>query len=323
MKGFIRFLSGLIVLLLIFAADHSTAQASRTHKAAQAEKSTRFQKIGPSFRGCFGAHPPEDTTFDALKAIILKNHFDTLPIGESIAAIGKLLLEKPYIEKSLEVTSDESQTVCNLLGFDCVTFFETSWALAITMKKYEVPTFADYIDEVTNHRYRNGIRKGFDSRLHYTSDYFYDNARRGNLKEMTKIIGRKDAKREKKEINFMTQHPSSYAQLQNDMLMFVKMDSVEKQIARRGGFYYIPKEDVEDNEEGIQTGDLIGITTSIAGIDCSHTGIAIREKDGRVHFMHASSAMHKVIISPMPLAEYLEGNHKQTGIMVYRPLEPK
>ena len=176
---------------------------------------------------------------------------------------------------------------------------------------------------MTNHRYRDGIRNGYQTRLHYTSDYFYDNAKRGNLKEMTKIIGGSDAKLEKKQINFMTMHPNYYPQLKDDPSMVAKMDSIEKTINARGGFYYIPKEDVEDNEKGIHTGDLIGITTSVPGIDCSHTGIAIRQKDGRVHFMHASSAMHKVIISPAPLAEYLAGNSKQTGIMIFRPVEAK
>ena len=262
------------------------------------------------FESCFGVD-------------VTKKRLDTLPVSECIAACGKLLLGSPYVDKSLEVGDDKTKTVVNMVGFDCVTFFETSWALATTIKKYPQPTFSYYESELTNHRYRNGIRNGFDSRLHYTSDYFYDNALRGNLKEMTKIIGGKDAKKEKKIINFMTMHPSFYAQLQNDPFMFVKMDSVEQKINRRGGFYYIPKEDVEDIEEGIQTGDLIGITTSVPGIDCSHTGIAIKEKDGRIHFMHASSAMHKVIISPMPLADYLKNNSKQTGIMVYRPIEVK
>jgi len=252
---------------------------------------------------------------------MLKEFLGDKHIGERTIRAGKLLLDKPYIDKSLEMTSDESQTVCNFTGFDCVTFFETSWALAVTVKTSYNHTYKDYIDVVTNHRYRDGIRNGFQSRLHYTSDYFYDNAKRGNLQEMTKSIGGSDTKLEKKPINFMTTHPNLYKQLANDPAMVAKMDSIEKMINARGGFYYIPKEDVEDNEKGIHTGDLIGITTSIPGIDCSHTGIAIKEKDGRIHFMHASSAMHKVIISPMPLHDYLKGNAKQTGIMVYRPME--
>jgi hypothetical protein len=174
------------------------------------------------------------------------------------------------------------------------------------------------------------MKGGFSSRLHYTSDYFYRDAElhyaNGEpvfLKEMTQTIGKKYAILETKPINFMTTHPNLYKQLKDDPAMVTKMDSIEKMIAARGGFYYIKKENVEKIESGIEDGDLIGITTSIAGIDCSHTGIAVRGKDHRIHFLHASSAMHKVIISEMPLAEYLANNSKQTGIIIYRPLEAK
>ena len=265
--------------------------------------------------------PDIDPAFDMLVRTIKNKKIDQLPIGERVAEIGKLLLDRPYIEKSLEVTNDESMTVCNLLGFDCVTFFETSWAMATLVKKNPNPSYNDYVDEVTNHRYRNGIRNGYASRLHYTSDYFFDNAKRGNLKEVTKIIGGKKAKLETKTINFMTMHPSLYSQLQNDPMAFVQIDTFEQRMAQRGGFYYIPKKAVEDISKGIQTGDLIGITTTVNGIDCSHTGIAI--KDGKkVRFMHASSSMHKVIISEKTLDEYLEDNSKQTGIMIFRAVEP-
>jgi hypothetical protein len=267
--------------------------------------------------------PDANPEFDVLLHTIKERKIDQLPIGERVTEIGKLLLDKPYIEKSLEVTNDESMTVCNLIGFDCVTFFETSWAMATLVKMNPNPRYIDYVNEVTNHRYRNGVRNGYASRLHYTSDYFYDNALRGNLKEVTQSIGGKKAKLEKKPINFMTMHPSLYSQLQNDPVAFVQIDSVEQRMARRGGFYYIPKKDIEDIAKGIQTGDLIGITTTVNGIDCSHTGIAIREKKGKVHFMHASSAMHKVIISDKTLDEYLEDNSKQTGIMIFRPIEVK
>jgi hypothetical protein len=288
--------------------------------------------------------PATDSILHTTIALIHNKHFEKLPIGDRIAAIGKLFLGKPYIDKSLEVGNDVEEVVCNLEGFDCVTFFESIWALARLANKHSSDTsnlMFVYGDELARTRYRERpccdyergqppSKGGFQSRLHYTSDYFYRNANlhyaNGELallQEMTKEIGGSDAKLEKKPINFMTSHPSLYKQLKDDPSMVAKMDSIEKMINARGGFYYIPKEDVEDNEKGIHTGDLIGITTSIPGIDCSHTGIAIREKDGRVHFMHASSAMHKVIISPMPLADYLAGNSKQTGIMIYRPLEPK
>jgi hypothetical protein len=301
------------ILLLTFCASYSLAQKEGIDESHTLRGDSSSMLVVPSTENAFGN----------LLGTIIKKEINELPIGERVAAIGKLLLEKPYIEKSLEITNDESITVCNLTGFDCVTFFETSWAMAAMLKKDPNHTFNGYMNTVTNHRYRDGIRNGFQSRLHYTSDYFFDNTIRGNLEEVTKLIGGKDAKREKKRIDFMTKHPNFYPQLANDPAMIGKMDSIEQMMRSRGGFYYIPKEDVEDIEKGIHTGDLIGITTSLPGIDCSHTGIAIREKDGRVHFMHASSAMHKVIISPVPLADYLAGNSKQTGIMVFRPVEQK
>jgi len=309
----------LVFLLAGFAFFLGTSSAQKTEVARAADSAMYVI----TDKGCFAVYPEHDPEFLELRDSIDKRHIPALPIGERIAAMGKLLLDRPYFDRTLETTTDEGETVCNLLGFDCVTFFETSWALATTFKKYPMPGIPQLKGELENHRYRDGKRNGYQSRLHYTSDYFYDNARRGNLKEMTKSIGGKDAILEKKQVNFMTKHAKLYKQLRNDSVMVQKMDSIEKILASRGGFYYIPKEDVEDIEKGIRTGDLIGITTSIPGIDCSHTGIAIREKDGKVHFMHASSTSQKVIISPMTLAEYLEGNAKQTGIMIYRPVEVK
>ncbi len=311
---------------MAFYADVTIAQSSNYLRVGNTWINTTSGCFGPTavkVDSTYIVHPTSEYDFNNLIATIKEKDIDTLAIGLRMSAVAKLLLDKPYIEKSLEVTNDESITVCNLLGFDCVTFFETTWALTTTIKTSYAHTFSDYTKALTNHRYRDGNRDGFQSRLHYTSDYFFDNAKRGNLQEMTKIIGGSDAKLEKKQINFMTTHPKYYPQLTGDPQMIGKMDSIEKMINARGGFYYIPKEDVEDIEKGIHTGDLIGITTSVPGIDCSHTGIAIREKDGRIHFMNASSVMHKVIISAVPLSEYLAGNSKQTGIMIYRPLEGK
>jgi hypothetical protein len=119
----------------------------------------------------------------------------------------------------------------------------------------------------------------------------------------------------------MSKHPDLYKQLHADPSLVQPIKKMEDNLNSRGGFYYIKKENVTKIESGIETGDILGITTSIPGIDCSHTGIAVRGDDGRIHFMHASSAMHKVIITDIPLADYLANNSKQTGIMIYRPQE--
>ena len=308
--------------MLCFSAEYSPAQISK-RKMAGDSMSIGDSTLHVDYSFTEDYSYKTESILRSLFQSIKDKQINKLPIGERIAEVGKLLLEKPYIEKSLEVGTDAFRVVCNLEGFDCVTFFENSWAIARMLHNSSDTTITGLSSMLMQIRYRNGFPTGFETRLHYTSDYFYDNAKRGNLKEMTKSIGNDDAKLEKKPINFMTTHPNLYKQLANDPAMVAKMDSIEKMINVRGGFYYIPKEDVEDNEKGIHTGDLIGITTSIPGIDCSHTGIAIKEKDGRIHFMHASSAMHKVIISPMPLANYLKGNSKQTGIMIYRPVEQK
>lgn len=242
-------------------------------------------------------------------------------IGLRVVGYGKLLLGNPYVDKTLEVNGSSESLVCNLHGFDCVTFFENAWTFARTVKINVNPTSSDFTKQLRTIRYRKGTLDGYASRLHYTSDYFYDNAERGNLKEMTSQIGSKYAVLETKPINFMSTHSSSYKQLENNEGMLKRIEFHERELESRGGFYYIKKENVAKVEKGIEDGDLIGITTSIPGIDCSHTGIAVRGDDGRVHLMHASSSMKKVIISDVPLADYLAGNAKQTGIIVYRPLE--
>lgn len=252
---------------------------------------------------------------------IQQRHIASLSIGERVAAIGKLFLGKPYLDKTLDIITDKEVLICNLSGFDCVTFFENSWDLARTARYHEDNFFTFFLLQLENTRYRNGKLNGFASRLHYTSDYFFDNARRGNLRNVTKLIGKKYATLETKKINFMSAHPNLYPQLRDDIAMQASIKIVEDSINARCGYYMIKKENVKKIESGIKTGDLIGITTTVNGIDCSHTGIAIKLKDGRIHFMHASSAMKKVIISETPLAEYLANNAKQTGIMIYRPLE--
>jgi hypothetical protein len=84
----------------------------------------------------------------------------------------------------------------------------------------------------------------------------------------------------------------------------------------------LPGEKVAGAEGQIQTGDIIALATSVEGLDVTHTGLAFRKDDGRIHLLHASTR-GAVEISKLPLPEYLQGVKGNTGIIVVRPLEPR
>ena len=237
------------------------------------------------------------------------------PIGDVVITIGKSFLGVDYVAKSLEQEGEE-RLIVNLRGLDCVLFCENSLAFARCIKKNKT-TFEDYKAELQYIRYSGGIINQYPSRLHYFSDHFYDNEKKGVVKNVTKELGGVPYM---KKVSFMSTHPDSYRQLQENPA-FLKAIRIQEAAINQRPHYHIPKEDVEKAAPGIRDGDVIAITTSLEGMDIGHTGIAIRQK-GRLHFMHAPLSGHRVQVTEMSLAEYLAGNKKQLGIMVARPQEP-
>ncbi len=237
------------------------------------------------------------------------------PIGDVVVEIGKSFLGTDYLAHALEAEGEE-KLVVNMRGLDCVSFYENALVLARCIKKNAL-TFEDYKAELQFIRYRGGKIDGYPSRLHYTTDYIADNEKKGVWKDVTRKLG---GTWYEKTINFMSKHPESYWQLEENSDFLGLIRKQEEEITRREKFY-IPKEMVEDIENKIMSGDILGITTDVEGLDTSHTGIAIRQK-GALRFMHAPITGKKVEITDVTLVEYLERNRKQTGIIVARPLEP-
>jgi hypothetical protein len=99
------------------------------------------------------------------------------------------------------------------------------------------------------------------------------------------------------------------------------MKKIEDEMYARE-IYYIPKKKIEKVVRQIEDGDILGITTTIKGLDCSHTGIAIWQK-GELRMIHAPSPGKKVQITGLSLRNYLMQIKKDTGIIVARPIEPK
>ena len=118
----------------------------------------------------------------------------------------------------------------------------------------------------------------------------------------------------------MSTHPESYRQIRENETVRKQIEQIENEISARTT-YYIPKNHVAKISDKIQNGDILGITTSIEGIDTSHTGIAVWQNK-KLHLMHAPLAGKEVQISETNLHDYLAFNKRQTGIMIARPLEP-
>lgn len=236
-----------------------------------------------------------------------------LPLNEIIAEVGKSFIGTEYVGGTLDENMNESLVV-KVTGLDCVTFVENALIMSRLVKKGKTE-FEDYKKELEFIRYRGGKMDGYPSRLHYFSDWIYDNQEKGVIEDITSGIGGKPYN---KTIDFMTTHPDSYKQLKNDPANFAAMEEVEAEINTRQ-MYYIPKGEVDQYYDLLQTGDVIGTTTDIAGLDITHTGFVYKDDSG-TYFMHASFPKKEVIISGEQLKEYLAGNKKQSGIMVARPL---
>ena len=222
----------------------------------------------------------------------------------------EFFLNAPYVAGTLD-KNDTERLVINLREFDCVTFVETVIALANTVVSDDL-SFDNFASQLKRIRYRNGVVDGYDSRLHYTSDWIYDNVKKKILSEASQRLG---GISETKTIDFMTSHRTAYRLLKTDDQMLERIRNIEGEINARGGFYYLPKEKLESAKVDIPHMAMIAFTTSIKGLDTTHTGFAYK-KDGKLTFIHASSAKNKVIIDEKTLSEYCKGQKSCTGIMV-------
>jgi hypothetical protein len=236
------------------------------------------------------------------------------PIGDVITEIGKSFLGTDYLAAGLEKVGEE-KLVINLTGLDCTTFIENALVFARCIKQGKT-SFEDYQDELTKIRYRNGVIDEYPSRLHYFSDWIYDNTQKGIVEDVTKEIGGESIRF---KIDFMSTHPESYLHLKENPDFIPVIKKQEEEINKRE-YYYLPKENVSEVEDKINNGDLIAFTTNIPGLDISHVGIAVKEKDGRIHLLHAPQAGKKVHITKEPLSDYILKVKKHTGIIVLRAL---
>lgn len=234
-------------------------------------------------------------------------------LGHTLVAVGKTFKGTPYVAKTLEIGETETLVV-NLTGLDCTTFVENALAFSLLLAN-DALNYHSFTETLEKIRYKDGELNGYASRLHYFSEWIANNEKKGLLKDITAEIGGTEIT---KDINFMSTHRDLYPFLSDDE-NFEKIKASEAYLNDQS-ICVLPQGQITANEHLIESGDIIALTTSIDGLDITHTGLATREEDGRIHLLHASTGSMEVEVSKLPLVDYLKGVKKNTGIMVARPL---
>lgn len=240
--------------------------------------------------------------------------------AETAINIGKQLMRRPYRPHTLDENPTE-QLVVNLREFDCTTYLET--VLALSLAWHDLPasdknnqvlldqTFRKFLTKL---RYRDGRIDGYASRLHYFSEWLLDNERKGFLTDVTRDIA--GSLSVSKPLSYMTTATYKYPRL-TDPAIYKQVALAESALSQQS-FYFIPKKNIRQAEASLREGDIVMLTAARPGLDMRHVGLAVRQANGRMHLLHASSDQGEVVITSYPLSDYVTWHKPLSGIRVAR-----
>ena len=251
--------------------------------------------------------PQDRVIFDNYLSVMKgKEH---LSMDKLVVESAKFFLSAPYVANTLEI--EPEGLVINLRGLDCTTLVETVIALSKTVKDGD-PSFDKFCKNIIFIRYREGKISGYQDRLHYTTDWMFENEKKGLLK---RVIHTPEWERLNLDLYIMSSNPEKYKQLKGNKALASIVKEQEKEISSRE-HYYLPALKVEKNRSFFKSGDIVGFTTNIKGVDVSHMGIIYKEGE-QLTFIHASFTHKKVLVNKEPLSVYLN-NTKATGVVLSR-----
>jgi hypothetical protein len=244
----------------------------------------------------------------------------SVPLGRAVARVGELALGAPYAAATLEQylldggSPEAEPLTLHLLKFDCVSLVEAALAVARTAAAPGAG-WDRFAAEMERMRYRGGERRGYDSRLHYFSEWIRDGERRGLMRDLGPEL---DAVPDARPLRFMSEHRGSYPALRDDATFeaIVQRERALDCCPRN----LIPRARIPEITDRLQTGDVLAFATSIAGLDVTHTGLAYRDRAGVMRVLHAPLSGGVVQVSPGTVADYVNGLRSATGILAARPL---
>ena len=212
--------------------------------------------------------------------------------GDSAAAridvLSRQFLGRPYQSNPLTGSPDTAEVFsASLDQFDCVTFIETTLALARAVN------VDDFIEALRKIRYDQG-RIEWQRRNHYMTFWIRNNVREGIIKPVSSPAV--PTLRRERVLNLVPGLP-----------------------ARRTRFKYAPKSAVPRLAAHLRSGDLIFFLSTRKHLDVFHAGIVVRDGNSML-LRHASRSQGLVV--EQALNEFLKAN-RMAGIIAMRPRETK
>ncbi len=286
--------------------------------------------------------PADRKIFKALLRRAQRENWDQMSLGDLTQQVGESFLGSDYranlLDRAPSLESGQETLLASLQQFDCVLFVETALALAQTIRQPNLLTLSDtqaeqlFFDELQQYRYRNGRLDDYCSRLHYFSDWILDNQRRGLVQEMGRSLAGKPLTG---SLSFMSQNWLKYPVLVAHPNLKKCISTTEVAINPQDVFY-IPTQQISAHYSQLQSGDIIGVVTSIEGLDVTHSGLIYQplnrqpvhqrvnqslNQSTKTGLMHAS-VRSGIKISP-DLEKYVARVDGAIGIVVARPLPLK
>jgi hypothetical protein len=195
-------------------------------------------------------------------------------------------LGRPYKPDPLTGSISEAEVfTASLDGFDCVTYIETTLALA---RSFTVDQFIDNLRQI---RYDGG-RVAWKRRNHYMTSWIRNNVRAG-------VIARVPI--------------SAVPTVIRDRTLGVLRGIAARPVRIR----CMPKSFIGRIEPSLRTGDIICFVSTRSNLDVFHAGLIERGEAG-VALRHASRSQGAVVEER--LGDFLRSN-RMSGVMVVRPKE--
>jgi len=286
--------------------------------ASDAAPGTSAEPSGATLSLSDSVLTPPDTTaarFAVAWATARAYHDDGQSTGALMQTIGRHFEGRPYLTGTLDAPPSETLVV-RFDGFDCVTFVETTLALARSAEVGD-STFAGFARRLAEQRYRDGGPVGYCTRLHYFTEWLTDNANRGLVRLLGDDLGGRPLR---DALDFMSTHRSAYDRFATNDSLFACVQAMENRLQkqqRATPVRYVPQDSIRAVYEQLQGGDIVALVSSIDGLDVAHTGLVYAHDDGGRGLLHASLS-DGVVVSP-DLQRYVEKIDGQVGMVVARP----